>query len=1735
MPTLIGLESDHEEPPCFEEGPQWEPEEPESSDDDAPAPQETWMGDSWFSAELLEAWHAAERDVGLSNTVQKQKARSKDLAHWCWVPDQAFVKSAAFRGEQAGYTFSTGASGTGYYKVEAARGARPTAEILKLDLLIASSRCTPSLMAGIEPVLLCRQRQARRARGPDGKRKKQKSRKDIANAQIRAGVDIDNQPFAAHDKVQVDEPWWVSQGLFAVESANGNSWKSLNASVLTKSKADIIFGQETKIHDKDALATAERTARRAGWNPVLEAAHRTAANCGSGGGAILSRAGTGNTPIDDGLIPKGFTHRLHMSRVNAVIKGGLPCLNMYMRHSEGLSLANMTILDHAAVALNTVGGPWIAAGDFNMSPQTLAESGWLKTVGGVIMAPKVATCGENTYDYFIVHHSLAHAVVAIQRLDDAGLFPHFPVRMLIKGNARRFMVRKLIKPPLVPGALPHGPSPPPKSFASVHDLAQRDQLDLATILWLEGAREEWSSVAGLSLGFKEPQLKWRPAVPKSQPTIGHTLFAGMWRAQAQRVDRVARAFSRGDNDASQWHELQHTLTEAYSAHHRLPKKSRCEESDAIGRWAGALHTAVMQRCSKSLLALKTAALVKAKKSEAAVASARAREWRVCMGIQADKPQDTARPSRLAYRWIKGLTGWVKSALGSKEANDQVKAEGEGDDAESVDDETYDDLPSLKPTLTTDDKQHLEPLADQAEVDKEAAEWAELWQHTADYEEPQFGDLGPELEVLSPKALRAAAWSFPAGTGLGADNVSPRAIARLTDEALLALAMLFAAFERTGQWGSTLNLVLIVLLPKSDGGRRPIGLFCSLIRVWMRARVNHARAWEKEHASDSVFAGADMGAQKAAWQASYTAEAASLAGEDHAQALLDLIKAFETVPHAVLVAVARHLNYPIRLLKLSIAAYRLRRSVGIDGAYSATVQATRGITAGSGFATTELRVLLLDLVVLLKARWPIILTIKLYVDDLTLAACGLPQKVIKTLAAAVDFAVEYLEGSLRMAVSSKKSKVLASRPAIAEAVLEAASSSRTSTTTRAKLLGVDSVGGGRRSTATFRARLSAFSETVNKYQSLRRAGANTVQMVRTAGPPALMYGCECFGVSDTNLEKARGKIVKAAAPEACGKNPEIAMVALDGETGTIDPAFPAHVGPVQHWANAVYDKWFSQASLSSTFKAADDKLSKVTGNTWSNVFGPATAVVATVHRIGWTMLAYDTVQTDLGQKLDLNLDSPAAVGRAVAEGVRRWRWRKVGCILPGLIPSRPDAGVVKGTSEDRLIGCFNAASRLLKGKAPPKIAGPIADLWYKKMKGDLASAASGGQWTQVRKAGVPAFGITDNQCQLCHAAVGTPAHRFQCSSTLPSSGWPEAPAAAKKVIKLIGAKRRELLKHRGLLVLRLPPPDTTTEGTFCWVVDPTGHPQCDTAIWYFDGSMLNGKWKAMRVTGFGVAVVSTNGHLLGYGLGWPPHWVTTAAAAEAWALSTVITLVPFPPQMRTDCLALLHTAREGTDRAIHHSKPLARIWRTIADSMGVDVSELLRNDKLVWFPAHLTHKSVGQVKGSNGARLSAVDWRANRLVDKLAKIAAKALQHSKHVLELLPSADSAAAHAACLLGVVTHRANNFEEKTTDGNGKEVTKTLRDSSDKPKVKRATSEPPAAPREAAVTKVTNAPAPKKVAPWRPPSAASLAKKQEAERLARRVGEIGDSLRASDRDSGKARLAMVSERLRQRLNKQH
>ena len=420
-----------------------------------------------------------------------------------------------------------------------------------------------------------------------------------------------------------------------------------------------------------------------------------------------------------------------------------------------------------------------------------------------------------------------------------------------------------------------------------------------------------------------------------------------------------------------------------------------------------------------------------------------------------------------------------------------------------------------------------------------------------------------------------------------------------------------------------------------------------------------------------------------------------------------------------------------------------------------------------------------------------------------------------------------------------------------------------------------------------------------------------------------------------------------------------------------------------------------------------------------------------------------------------------------------------------------------------------------------------------MRPDLASAISGGQWPQARKAATPSFGVTDSRCQLCLACPGTLAHRFACSTTRPPEGWPPPPAAASLARGAIGAQRRGILDQRALLVLRIPTPPADNVGKFKWIVDPTARPRAQEGVWYFDGSMLHGKWRPLRVTGMAVVVATPDGQLLGYGVGRPPSWVGTAAAAEAWALATLLRMCPAPPPLRTDCLALVHTARAGLAAAVHGSRPLARIWSSIGQALDGDIQQLVDQETLVWFPAHLTWRAVGEVRGSNGVRMAPTDWRANRLADRLAKAVAREAQADKRTIELFKSSDAAASHAAALLGVVTRAANAHEAQVeVDGGGTKV-ELRRDSTPKPReVADAQRVARQAARDSSLV-AAPAPAPARrvnAAPWRPPSAAQVRRAEERALTRRRVQEVGQHLRASSAPPASTRMAELAARVRAR-----
>ena len=104
--------------------------------------------------------------------------------------------------------------------------------------------------------------------------------------------------------------------------------------------------------------------------------------------------------------------------------------------------------------------------------------------------------------------------------------------------------------------------------------------------------------------------------------------------------------------------------------------------------------------------------------------------------------------------------------------------------------------------------------------------------------------------------------------------------------------------------------------------------------------------------------------------------------------------------------------------------------------------------------------------------------------------------------------------------------------------------------------------------------------------------------------------------------------------------------------------------------------------------------------------------------------------------------------------------------------------------------------------------------------------------------------------------------------------------------------------------------------------------------------------------------------------------------------------PFPPTMKTDCLSIILAAKGGTVNATNGARQLARTWKDIANNMGENISALVEMHLLSWIPAHLPYAAVGERMLPCGRRPTALDWRANRLVDALAKMGAAAQKASE---------------------------------------------------------------------------------------------------------------------------------------------
>ena len=190
------------------------------------------------------------------------------------------------------------------------------------------------------------------------------------------------------------------------------------------------------------------------------------------------------------------------------------------------------------------------------------------------------------------------------------------------------------------------------------------------------------------------------------------------------------------------------------------------------------------------------------------------------------------------------------------------------------------------------------------------------------------------------------------------------------------------------------------------------------------------------------------------------------------------------------------------------------------------------------------------------------------------------------------------------------------------------------------------------------------------------------------------------------------------------------------------------------------------------------------------------------------------------------------------------------------------------------------------------------------------------------------------------------------------------------------------------------------------------------------------------------LVDSGGSLLAAGKGNPPNWVIDSGGAEVWAFLQVLEMFPDCSRITTDYYNILVMLQSGRKSATAATRPLARLWRSIYDCIDKRGTIDILRKRVWWMPSHCPLATVGTRVMSNGEFVGALDWRANRLVDHLARIAAELVTVPDLAGIIRDQFSKAVEYCAASLGVVTHAANNHIIPVTREDGVVVNRKVRD---------------------------------------------------------------------------------------------
>ncbi len=874
-----------------------------------------------------------------------------------------------------------------------------------------------------------------------------------------------------------------------------------------------------------------------------------------------------------------------------------------------------------AIADHAIGHglPWVAAGDWNFEPTVMRASGWPRRMGAVVLsAPVAATTHVGTkqgrhIDYFLAAKAVAALGPQLTICGEAAIRTHDAIRMRLPSAPRSFMIRRLVRPEVFPKELPIGPrelAPTPNDVIACARAARltgsKQDAEAAAIL-IDDATEalvthlenvlvnaymieecDRYKYVGRARGVRYavgPLLGPKVGVHgSSAPTIRRIrLLQDRASALTAAIDRyVARMRARASDEPGPcgWLDVIERSRAAIRAGHHAAAASK-EDKGAADVVCGAYGNELKQlgrqiewgvgqmyyggdscpgrgRCESTTLhggcdPCREGRVPPAHKHDDNLDD----RWLCEMGAWAAdiarRAAEAAEPCEAIHRNEKAaaVREWAHEAshAGAARAHRWTKlpVEWRPETVEADIDGTA--------TVTADPGAVVE-----AERDKWNGYWNPPGEHTSTLDWGQVGEL-PRPTIAQ---FRNAARKIPRTTGIGVEGITPADFDALDDFGIEACIDIMMSCEAIGYIPRVMRLVLVRMIPKKDGGRRPIGLLPSLYRIWAKTRADEVRNWERKWERRYFAAGPSKSAEGAAWNAALRAEVAAAANAETVSVLWDLLKCFEHGRHGLLAEEARRVGFPLAIARMSVAMYRAERRLVIDDAVSEAINPTRGFMAGCARALALIKVVMVRRIDAFVARNPRI-ALDLYVDDVELQGVG-TFRVVNTMADAVNDLRTVLCDDLGFPLAEDKSQVVASSKEIADAVVAATNGAAGCVAEQAVKLGVEMSAGKRRGTrgGYKRARFDKALARQRRLMKFKKMGGVAVKIAKRGIIPAATYGKRVGGVSNAELGQLRRLVAQTCAPSTRGASQALKLL-LDG-----DPACEANVSTIGAWAVAAWE-------------------------------------------------------------------------------------------------------------------------------------------------------------------------------------------------------------------------------------------------------------------------------------------------------------------------------------------------------------------------------------------------------------------------------------------------------------------------------------------------------------------------------------------------------------------------------------